>query len=110
MQSMETALDRRSQMFRATVLDPLVRPGGLKTGFGREQEVGRIGIRRLGDETLGTDGPVRVGGVNEIDSQLDCMSEDSDSLGMVARFPPDPSAGKLHRAKAKPANRDVAAD
>ena len=65
-------------------------------------------MQRLGDETLGNFGPVGVGGVDKIDSQLDCAPQDSDRLGMVGRFSPDASAGELHRAEAEPANGNIA--
>src|ERR1039457_7447511 len=110
MQSMETTLDRRPQMLGAAVLDPFVRPRPLETSFGRDQKIGRIWMQRLGDETLGNHRPVRVGGVDEIDSQLHCSSQDGNRLGMVSRFSPNAGAGELHRSVAQPANRNVAAD
>jgi hypothetical protein len=65
-------------------------------------------MQRLGDETLGNYWPVRVGSVDEIDSQLHRTLQDSDRLGMVGRFSPNAIAGELHRAVAEPANRNVA--
>src|SRR4029453_5542126 len=67
-------------------------------------------MQRLGDETLGNYGPVRVGSVDEIDSQLHCASQDGDRLGMVGRFSPDAISGELHRAVAEPSNGNVATD
>src|SRR4029077_17012413 len=97
-------------MLGPTVLDPFVRPRPLKAGFGRNQNIGRIRMKRLGDEALGHYGPVGVSGVDEIDSQLQCMLQDSDRLGVVGRFSPYASTGQLHRTEAEPANRNVAAD
>src|SRR5438309_134638 len=108
MQSMKATLDRRPQMLRATILDPFVRPGSLKAGFGRDQEVGRIWMQRFCDETLGNYGSIGVGGVDEIDSQLDRAAKDCDRLVMVLRFSPDAIAGELHCAEAEPVNRNVA--
>ena len=104
------SLLRGAQMFGAAILNPFVRPGPLKSGFGRDQKIGRIWMQRLGDETLGNHRPVRVGGVDEIDSQLDRAPQDGNRLGMVGRFSPDAGAGKLHRAIAESANGNVAAD
>ena len=67
-------------------------------------------MQRLGDETLGNYGPVGVGSVDEIDSQLHCASQDSDRLGMIGRFSPDAIACELHRAVAEPSNGNVATD
>src|SRR6266566_3357502 len=97
-------------MLWAAVLNPFVRSGPLKTGFGRDQKIGRIGMQRLGDETLGNYGTVGVGRIDEIDSQVHCTSQDSDRLGMVGRFSPDARAGELHRAKTEPANGNIATD
>src|ERR1700737_1827189 len=107
MQPMKTTLDCVPQMLRPTVLDPFVRPGSLKTGFGRDQKIGRIWMQRLGDETLGNYRTVGVGRVDEIDSQLDRAPQDSDRLGMVGRFSPDARAGELHRAEPEPGNRNI---
>jgi hypothetical protein len=97
-------------MFGAAVLDPSVWAGPLKTGFGRDQKVVGIWMKRLGDETLGNLGPIRVGGVDEIDSQLHRAPQDGDRLGMVGRFSPYAGASELHCAKAESVNRNVATD
>src|ERR1700719_4694498 len=108
MQPVKTALDRRPQMFRPTVLDPFVRSGPLKSRFGRDQKTGRIWMQRLGDETLANYGAVRVGGVDQIDSQLQCATQNCDRLNMIGRFSPDAGAGELHRAEPEPVNRNIA--
>ena len=108
MQPVKTTLDRRPQMLRASVLDPFVRSGPLKAGFGRDQEIGRIGMQRLGDQTLANYGTVGVGGVDEIDSQLDRASQDCDCLGMIGRFSPDAIAGELHCTEPEPTNWNIA--
>src|SRR5260370_27743293 len=95
-------------MLRAAVLDAFARSGPLKAGFGRDQKIGRIWMQRLRDETLGNYGPVRVGSVDQIDSQLDCTPQDSDCLGMIGRFPPDAGTSQLHRAEPEPANWNIA--
>src|SRR5438105_2902550 len=97
-------------MLGAAIRDPSVWPGPLKASFGRDQKVCRIWVQRLGDEALGNFGPVRVGGVDEIDSQLHRATQDGDCLGMVGRFSPDAGAGESHRPEADPANRNLATD
>src|SRR6267143_931883 len=104
---MEATLDRRPQVLGAAILDPFVRPGPLKAGFGRDQKVGGIWMKRLGDETLANFGAVGIGGVDEIDSQLDRASQDCDRLGMIVRFSPDAIAGELHRAEAESVNGNI---
>ena len=108
MQPVKAALDRRSQMLRVAVLDPFVRSGPLKAGFGRDQEIGRIGMQCLGDKTFANYGAVGVGSVDEIDSQLDGAAQDCDCLGMIGRFSPDAIAGELHCTEPEPANWNIA--
>src|ERR1700704_1464645 len=100
----KTTIDRLPQMLGPAVLDPFVRPRPLKTGFGRDQKIGWIWMQRLSDETLGNLGPVRVGGVGELDSHFPRPPQDSNRLGMIGRFSPNAGAGELHRAEAEPAN------
>src|SRR6266704_6216172 len=95
-------------MLWAAVLNPFVRSGPLKAGFGRNQKIGRIGMQRLGDQTFTNYGTVGVGGVDEIDSQLDRASQDCDCLGMIGRFSPDAIAGELNCAEPEPANWNIA--
>jgi len=57
-------------MLRSAILDPSVWTGPLKAGFGRDQKVGRIWMKRLGDESLGNFGTVRVGSIDKIDAQF----------------------------------------
>src|ERR1700719_3549898 len=97
-------------MLGPAVFDPLVRPWSLKTGFGRDQKIGRIWMQRLGDETLGDYGPVGIGGVDEVDSQLHRATQDGDRLVMIFGFPPDTVAGELHCTEAQSANGNVATD
>src|SRR4029450_13365918 len=104
----KTTLDCRPQMLRPAILDPFARPRPLKAGLRRDQKIGWIRMQCLGDETLGNYGPVSVGSVDEIDSQLHCASQNSDRLGMIGRLSPDAIAWELHRAVAEPANRNVA--
>src|ERR1700726_4413378 len=99
MHPVETTLARRPQMLGTAVLDPFVRPRPLKTGFGRDQKIGWIWMQRLGDEALRNVGPLRVGGVDEIDSQRHRPPQNGDRLGMVGRFSPDTGAGELHRTE-----------
>ena len=97
-------------MIGAAGLDPPVWAGPLKAGFGRDQKVGRIWMKRFGDETLRDLRAVRVGGVDEIDPQLHRPLQDGHRLGMVGRFSPDAGAGELHRAESESANGNVATD
>src|SRR5437588_279218 len=97
-------------MLGATVLDPLAWARPLKAGLGRDHKADGIWMKRLGDKTLANFRPVRVGGVDEIDSQFHCAPQYGDRLGMVGRFAPDAVAGELHRTKTESVNEKIAAD
>jgi len=94
----------------AAILNPSVWAGPLETGLGRDQKICGIWMKRFGDKTLCNLRPVRVGGVDEIDSQLDRAPQNRDCLGMIGRFSPDAVAGQLHCAEAESVNGNVPTD
>jgi hypothetical protein len=65
-------------------------------------------MERLGDQLLAHLGPIRVGGVDQIDSELDGASQHRDRLIVILRWPPDARPSDAHRAEAQPANAAVA--
>src|SRR5260370_21079617 len=95
-------------MLRADIFDLLIRSGSLKAVCGRDHEIGRIGMQRLGDQTLANYRAVGVGGVDQVDSQLDREPEDCDRLGMIGRLSPDAIAGELHCTEPESANWNIA--
>ena len=65
-------------------------------------------MKSFGDETLAHFGAIRVGGVDEIDSQFHRAAQHCNRLGMIVRLSPDAVAGQLHCAKPESVNGNVA--
>ena len=47
-------------------------------------------------------GAVGVGGIDEVDAQLDGPTHRADALGPIGRLAPDPGPGDLHGAEPQP--------
>jgi hypothetical protein len=108
-QAAQAPLASLVEVVRATVSVPLPGARSQEPALGRDHQVVRIGMERLGDQALAHLGPVRVRRVDEVDSQVDGASKDPlRGLG-VGRIAPDPGAGDSHRPEAHPADLEVAA-
>jgi hypothetical protein len=60
-------------------------------------------VQRLGDQPFAGLGPVGVGGVDEVDAQLDCTLEEAMGLLWFLRLLPDPR--QAHGAEPDPVDR-----
>ena len=67
-------------------------------------------MQRLGDEPLGDVRAVAIGGVDEVDPELERALEHRDRGIVVARRAPDALARDPHRAEAEAVDLDVATD
>ena len=85
-------------------------PGAVEAALGRDHEVVGIGVQRLGDQLLADLGPVGVGGVDQVDAELDDPAQHALGPVAVGRLAPDPVAGDPHRAEAEAVDLEVAAD
>ena len=97
----QTPLAGRSQVFWVAVHRPLIGPRADETRLGGDHQSGRIRMQGLRDDSLTDFGPVRIGRVNEIDSQLHRAADDSNGFTMIRRLAPDSAAGDPHRAEAQ---------
>jgi hypothetical protein len=61
-------------------------------------------VQRLANEVLTHVGAVRVGGVDEVDAELDRATQHGDGGVVVRRIAPDAVSGDAHRAEAEAAN------
>ena len=85
-------------------------PGTRQPALGRDHEVVGVGMQRLRDQLLAHFGPVGVGGVDEVDVQLDDAAQHRDRAVAVLRLSPDALAGDPHRAVAQAAHGHVPAE
>ena len=79
-------------------------------GLGGDDQARRVGVERAGDQALADARTVAVGGVDEIDAELDRLTQDMNRRLRVGGQAPDLGAGQAHRAEAYPVYLEVAAD
>jgi hypothetical protein len=89
---------------------PVARARPAQARLGSDHQVVRVRVERLLDQLFGHDRPVRVGGVDEVDAQLDRAPQHAYGLLGVLRVTPDTGPGELHRAVAEPGHRYLAAE
>ncbi len=87
--------------------------GGALAGeaaFGGDDDAGGVGVQGFGEEIFGDHGAVGVGGVEEIDPELDGAAEDVAGVFAVGRLAPGAFADEAHGAVAHAVYREVAAE
>ena len=67
-------------------------------------------MQRLGDQLLADVRPVAVGGVDQVDAELDGPPQDGDRGVVIGRRAPDALAGDAHGAEAEAMDLEVAAE
>jgi hypothetical protein len=107
---LEALFARGAQVLRAAVGPPLARTVAQQPALGRDHEVFGIWAQRLRDEALAHERSVRVGGVDQVDAELDRASQHRDRLVVVRRFTPDARTGDAHRAEPESVHGKVAAE
>ena len=63
-------------------------------------------MQRLANELLGHIGPVGVGGIDQIDAELDRSTQDTERRVTIGRGTPHPWSGKLHRPESEAVHRE----
>ena len=69
-----------------------------------------IRMQRLADQRVGDERAVGVGGVDQVDAELDCPAQHADGGVVVGRLAPDARAGQLHGSEAETVDRQIAAE
>src|SRR5437773_11692318 len=108
-QSLETFIDGLCQILRPPVWHPLSGTGSGVTAFGRNDESFWIRIQRFSDEELVRFRTVSIGGIDEIDAQLDRAPQNFLRVLAIGRPTPDPLARQTHRAEPKPVDQKIPA-
>src|SRR5437762_7564562 len=101
-QSLKTLINGLCQILRPAVLFPLSRTGPGLTAFRRNDESFRIRIQRFSNEQFVRFRTVSIGGVDEIDAQLDRAAQNLRRVLPIRGPTPDPLARQSHRAKPEP--------
>ena len=88
---------------------PDVRAGAGQAALGGD-DARRVRVQRLADQVLADVRAVAVGGVDEVDAELDRAAQDGAGVVEVGGRAPDAVAGDAHGAEAEPVDGEVAAD
>src|SRR4029453_3168662 len=80
-----------------------------QAALGRDDQVVRVRVERLGDQGLADRGAVRVGGIEEVDAQLHHPPERGDGLVAAGRVAPDTGTGDPHGPEPHPVDGQVTA-
>src|ERR1700694_1503165 len=84
---------------------PHIGTGAYQAGLGRDQQVLGVGVQCFADQLLAHVRSIGIGGVDEVDSQLDCPAQHADCLGAVLRLPQ--ISGPVSRMAPKPSRWTV---
>jgi hypothetical protein len=104
------AFDRfLTQIFRTAIRFPLTRTGSPQSRLGGDKN-SVIGIKCLADELLGDIGPIGIGGVDEIDSEVSGTLLRVPIASALSAGGPDTRTGQAHRPEAEAMDLDLATD
>jgi hypothetical protein len=107
-QALEAAVERAAQVLGAPIAVPAAGARAHQASLGANDDARGVGEERLGDDALGNLRAVAVGGVQEVDAELDGPDEQSLRSGAVGRIAPDFAAGHAHRPESHAVDREIA--
>ena len=105
----QTFVDAAFEIVRAAVRFPFAGTWPGQSAFGRDHKSFWIRMKRFCDEQLARFGSIRIGGVDQIDTELHCAFQDFDRVRAVGRPTPNAFARDSHGAKPKPIHFQIAA-
>src|SRR3954454_8404782 len=97
-------------MLGAPVRIPLAGTRPEEPALRRDHEIVRVRMERLRDDLLADGRPVGVGGVDEVDAELERAPQDGLALVAVAGLAPDPVAREAHGAEAEAIDGQLTAE
>ena len=106
----EAAFAGLSQVLGTPVDGPPVRAGPYESTLGGDDEILGIGVESLGDESLAHLGAVGVGGVDEVDVELERSTQNPLRLLAIGRISPDTWSRNAHCTVTQPVDGQVATD
>src|SRR5947209_8504701 len=109
-QPAETAFALLPQILRAAVRNPRARPWPRQATLRRDHQVVGIWVERLGDQPLADLGPIGVGGIDEVDAEIDRAAEHALAFLAISGLTPDAFAGQPHGAEAEAIDGEITAD
>src|SRR5579859_471823 len=100
-QPAQTAFASFAKMFRISIFRPPIWPAAVEAAFCGDDETGGVWIQSFGDDFLAYAGTVGIGGVNEVDAEIDGAAKHANGFAAVGGFAPDTLARDAHRSKAE---------
>src|SRR5919106_717786 len=94
-------------MLGPAVGGPASGSGAFQAALRRDDEVVRVGVQRLGDQRLADLGAVGVGGVDEVDAELNGTPQDGLGFVTIGWVAPDPVTSDAHRPVPETMDGDV---
>src|SRR6185437_14738390 len=99
LQSLQARMAGRPQVLGPPIMIPRPLVGTRQSTLGCDQQPTRIRIQCLRNEILVYERTIRIGGINEIDSQLDGSPQYVARLIHILRWPPLLVPSKAHRSE-----------
>ena len=109
-QALQARLAGGAQVFGASIGCPLLARRARDATLGRDHEPGRVRVQRLGDQLLARARSIRIGSVDEIDTEFDRTLQHASGLDGIAGRAPDAVAGHAHGAESQTAHTQITAD
>src|SRR6202011_1595379 len=85
-ETLEAALAGGAQMLGTSVRGPAVGTRPLEPTLGGDHQLVGVGVERFGDQALADLGSVGVGGVDQVDAQLEGAAQHALALFTISRF------------------------
>src|SRR5262249_279645 len=93
------------QMFRPSVLHPLIWARPRESALGRDDQSAGVRMQGFGDNLLAHSGAISIRCIYESDPQVDCAAQKPDSIRAIGWLAPDSVAGDSHGSE--PQSRDA---
>jgi hypothetical protein len=109
-QAVQTSFARSAQVFRPSIRHPSIRSGAIKACLCRDHQACRIWVQSFSNDFFAHRRPVRVGRINEINSDINSPPQDSNRFSTVFGLAPNSLSGDSHCAKPEPVNAQIPTD
>lgn len=106
----ETAFAGGAQVLGTTVGDPFVGAGAVEAGFSGNQQIFGVRIQSFGDDFFADMRAVGIGGVDEINSQVDGAAKNLNGFGTIFGFAPNALSSKAHGSVTEAVDGDITAN
>src|SRR5215813_1466887 len=97
-------------MLGIAVFGPAIRAAAIESTLCSDHQIGRVRIKSFGNDLFTDVWAVRIGGVDEIDSEINGAAKNPYSFPAIGRLAPNPFPGDSHRTESEAVYAKVIAD